>query len=191
MMNKATCNIYITSDDHFYHNNIIQYCNRPFASVEEMNSTLIHNWNNVVRPDDIVFNLGDFCLGSSDKVKDTLFQLNGHVILIMGNHDRRHPQIWWEKCGMALVVPHCVIFDDKYFMSHEPCMNYDRDAPLPLVRFYGHTHDKSPIAAEVACNICVEQTNYTPKLLVSQYSGNIKDVISQIKIVSGIEKLHY
>ena len=30
-----------------------------------MNETLIENWNRVVGQDDIVFHLGDFCLGGS------------------------------------------------------------------------------------------------------------------------------
>ena len=55
--------LFFTSDTHFNHTNILQYCNRPFKIVDQMNETIITNWNNVVEPDDIVFHLGDFCLG--------------------------------------------------------------------------------------------------------------------------------
>ena len=59
-------NFYI-SDTHFDHDNIIAFDNRPFLSTEEMNETLIANWNNVVTQSDCVYILGDFHWG---KAKD-------------------------------------------------------------------------------------------------------------------------
>ena len=44
--------IYFTADTHFDHANIIRFCNRPFATVEEMNETLITNWNRKVHAND-------------------------------------------------------------------------------------------------------------------------------------------
>lgn len=79
---------YFTSDLHFAHTNIIKYTNRPYESVEEMNLDLIRRWNDRVTPDDEVWVLGDFAMG---KLADSLplaLQLNGHKILIPGNHDR-------------------------------------------------------------------------------------------------------
>ncbi len=53
--------LYFTSDTHFGHKNIIQTCNRPFASVDEMDEAMVARWNQRVGPDDTVFHLGDFC----------------------------------------------------------------------------------------------------------------------------------
>ena len=80
-------NIFFTSDTHFWHDNIIKFCNRPFNSIEEMNDTIIENWNKVVGKNDIVFHLGDFCFCGSDKFKDIIERLNGYIYLILGNHD--------------------------------------------------------------------------------------------------------
>lgn len=89
--------VYFTSDTHFYHSNIIGFCKRPFKNVEDMNETLIGNWNRVVSQDDIVFHLGDFCLGGSHEWTKILNRLNGKIYLILGNSS---PD------GIGPVLPH-------------------------------------------------------------------------------------
>ena len=82
--------VFFTSDTHFYHGNIIRFCNRPFKDVEVMNETIISNWNNTVGQDDTIFHLGDFCLGGSAEWTKILDRLNGKIYLIMGNHDLKN-----------------------------------------------------------------------------------------------------
>ena len=82
--------VFFTSDTHLYHGNIIRFCNRPFKDVDMMNETIISNWNNTVGQDDIVFHLGDFCLGGSAEWTKMLDRLNGRIYLIMGNHDLKY-----------------------------------------------------------------------------------------------------
>jgi calcineurin-like phosphoesterase family protein len=81
--------IYFSSDHHFWHTNIIRFCNRPYASIEEMNEMLILNWNNTVKPDDIVYYLGDFSLATRP-VETVTPRLNGKKFLVPGNHDWAH-----------------------------------------------------------------------------------------------------
>ena len=84
------CNkLWFTSDTHFDHAAIIDYCERPFPDEAEMNRTLMSNWNNVVQPDDIIFILGDFSFQKRDTWAWRLDHLNGHKYFIKGNHD--HP----------------------------------------------------------------------------------------------------
>ena len=80
--------LFFTADLHFFHTNIIEFCDRPFKTVEEMNQTLIDNWNSVVKnADDTVIIDGDFAFtGNIHTIKNLLSQLNGEKILIKGNH---------------------------------------------------------------------------------------------------------
>jgi calcineurin-like phosphoesterase family protein len=80
--------VYVGHLAHFGHANIIKYCNRPFANVTEMDNTIIHNWNSVVQPEDIVYHLGDFAVGGGPAI-DYLRRLNGRLIFCWGNHDNR------------------------------------------------------------------------------------------------------
>lgn len=80
--------IWFTSDTHFYHGNIIRFCDRPFRYADEMTEQLIKNWNAVVQPNDQVYHLGDFAFASKGRVVELLCRLNGEKRIIAGNHDR-------------------------------------------------------------------------------------------------------
>ena len=82
--------IYFTSDLHLGHRGIIAMRNRPFADVEEMNRTLIANFNAVVHKDDTVYILGDLAHHMQvEDVNKIIEKLNGRKILIKGNHDKK------------------------------------------------------------------------------------------------------
>jgi calcineurin-like phosphoesterase family protein len=78
---------FFTADTHFGHGNIIRYCNRPFACVEEMDAALIARWNRRVGPADTVYHLGDFALGPKALWPAYRRQLNGTIVFILGNPD--------------------------------------------------------------------------------------------------------
>ena len=79
---------YFTSDTHYGHANVIKYSNRPFAHVDEMNEAMIAAWNRVVKPDDVVWHLGDFSFMTPEKTEAILMRLNGRKNLVFGNHDK-------------------------------------------------------------------------------------------------------
>jgi calcineurin-like phosphoesterase family protein len=78
--------IWMTSDQHFNHSKIIDYCDRPFDDVTEMNNALVQKYNEHVSTGDVVYHLGD--IGFGKMVFKYIDQLNGKKILIKGNHDR-------------------------------------------------------------------------------------------------------
>lgn len=92
---------FFTADEHYYHNNIIKYCNRPFENFDEMNETLIENHNLVVGKNDITIHAGDFCWLKNRGViyRSIVRRLNGGHIFIKGSHDywlkgTKTNQIW-------------------------------------------------------------------------------------------------
>ncbi len=79
---------YVISDHHFHHKNIIEYCDRPYDSVDEMDEVMVKRWNDVVDPDDEVLHLGDLTISSrTGRLLDLFETLNGSVVYVMGNHD--------------------------------------------------------------------------------------------------------
>lgn len=78
-------NIFITSDTHFDHFNIINYCRRPFKDINDMNMHMVVEWNKRVKPGQRVIHVGDFRFG----YKNFNQYLNGHITLVKGNHDMR------------------------------------------------------------------------------------------------------
>lgn len=132
--------VWFTSDTHFYHTNIINFCRRPFESIEEMNETLIANWNKVVGTNDIVFHLGDFCLGDSTKWNGILDRLNGKIYLILGNHDLRNFRVsYTERFELVTMQMNIEIDNQKICLNHYPFLCYDGsyDGAWQL---FGHMH---------------------------------------------------
>lgn len=78
---------FFISDTHFSHKSILDFENRPFSSVEEMDEVMIENWNKTIKMSDLVYHLGDFCLSNQARHLEIIKQLNGRIVLIKGNHD--------------------------------------------------------------------------------------------------------
>lgn len=131
---------FFTSDTHFYHANIIRFCNRPFNDVEQMNETLIANWNRVVQPEDTVFHLGDFCLGGSAEWTKILNRLNGKIYLILGNHDikniRQGYMRRFEEVAMQMRIE---IGKQSIYLNHYPFLSYG-GAYRGVWQLFGHVH---------------------------------------------------
>lgn len=79
---------FFTSDLHLGHARIIEFCNRPFNSVQHMNEEIVWRWNATVAPEDTVYILGDLAMGDLDDSLEVVARLSGNKILVPGNHDR-------------------------------------------------------------------------------------------------------
>lgn len=137
--------VWFTSDTHFAHRNIIEYCGRPFADVEAMDAAMIANWQAVVGPTDLVYHLGDFAFGPVENIGRYLSQLPGRIVLIRGNHDRR-PQAM-RRFPFAAVDEEVTIQDvgvlgepwpaGTFRLSHRPVND-----PTATACLHGHVHEK-------------------------------------------------
>jgi len=79
--------IFFTADTHFGHANIIKHCQRPFASVEEMDAAIIDRINARVAADDWLYHLGDFSFRGGDPAAYRARIRCRNVVLVLGNHD--------------------------------------------------------------------------------------------------------
>lgn len=131
---------FFTSDTHFGHANIIRFCNRPFKNVEEMDEALIENWNQVVSDDDTVFHLGDFAFGGSNVWKSIIPRLNGHINLIIGNHDRKNlRQGYMSSFGMVVPQLQIEIEGNPIYLNHYPFLCYG-GSYRGVWQLFGHVH---------------------------------------------------
>jgi calcineurin-like phosphoesterase family protein len=177
-----TGRVWFTSDLHFGHANVIGYSSRPFADVDDMNRTLVANWNARVGHEDTVWVLGDVAMG---KLADSLAfvgQLAGRKLLLTGNHDRcwaRHRKgveaatkqyldagfaeihnetVTFEIGGRHVVACHFPYRGDSHdhdrYVEARPC---DRGAWL----LHGHVHERWRVRGRMI-NVGVDAWQQTP-----------------------------
>lgn len=159
---------YFTSDLHLGHANIIKYCRRPFQnstesmlidlaykgiiplqelsiseeSVEKMDNQIIKSINTVVKKDDHLVILGDFCFsGSEFKEKMVEKYVNQieckNTILILGNHDEKQIMTKFFKH----VYDYCFfnIHGTNIVTCHYPMRSWYKQNKSGWM-LYGHTH---------------------------------------------------
>lgn len=118
----------------------IRLCNRPFATIEEMDETLIRNWNAKVTNGDTVYILGDLLFRNEKPAEEYLKQLKGKKHPIIGNHDRD----WVKKCNLEDFFESVnnlhFISDGKRQMTlcHYPMMSWPHMTRCYMV--FGHIH---------------------------------------------------
>lgn len=147
--------LYITSDLHYWHKNIIKYSNRPYpfdnSSLPIMNEDILKQFDELPEGSTIL-NLGDILLNSSktfDELKylvDRMKANNKKLWLIMGNHDRElsrylKKQDFENSYDLLVALGFDRVYDkpicmDGIIFTHEP-IYFDNGAKV----CYGHTHD--------------------------------------------------
>lgn len=182
--------VYVISDEHFDHKNIIYMTRNTFSSLEEMNEHIINSHNNIVDPDDIVIILGDFSFRTgTERLCDLVSKLNGHKYLIMGNHDKTERPDVYLKAGFEDVFLSPVKFNEDYY-SHYPlnATKESLDRPNNIlynylcdefsnsssgINYHGHQHIKENNGSREK-NVACEVVDYKP-LLVGRTKTSIEN----------------
>ena len=141
---------WITSDLHLFHDNIIVYCGRPYQTCDEMNSSIVGVWNDTVSSDDRVIVVGDLSaglMGRYSQLRALISQLNGHKILVRGNHDHQ-PDDWYISSGFESVTDW--LLEEGILFIHKPATQFNTDTMRICENLdykqivHGHIHDKRP-----------------------------------------------
>jgi len=164
-----TRNIWLISDTHFNHSNILNFKDknenliRKFSDVHDMNETMIDRWNKLVKPQDKVYHLGDVYFGDEKQASFLLSRLNGHKRLVVGNHDNLKAPIlhkyfekivlWRKLSDNGLLLTHVPV--------HESTLGEGRFKGKQIINVHGHTHQNGSPKGPYK-SVCVELTDYTP-----------------------------
>ncbi len=158
------------ADPHFYHEKIIGMVGRPFATVEDMNEELIKRYNELVKPYDLVFFMGDVVFGD-DANWEILRRLHGEKRLILGNHDtinfaKGHTRLldhfasieyWYKDKSAGMILSHVPLHQSQLISGG--AMN---DPATPrMFQIHGHTHESGSPPGPYR-SVCVELTDYKP-----------------------------
>ncbi len=121
---------------------------------------MITNWNNTVRPNDIVYHLGDFAYGDGSKSPDKYFnRLNGHKHLVIGNHDNKKTMsLPWASVSNYQEIS---IGKQRVVMLHY-AMRVWHHSYRGVWQLYGHSHLTLPEQDHLSFDIGVDGWNYTP-----------------------------
>jgi calcineurin-like phosphoesterase family protein len=165
-------NIWFTADTHFGHCNILKYSKRPFKDHEHMNEGIISRFNEVLKPGDTLYHLGDVC-HTAFPVKNWLDRMpNIQVHLILGNHDKKqllkHPKIVW--MGERKTIK---IDKDFFELFHYPIRSWNHKGH-GAYHLFGHCHGALP-NWDRSMDVGVDTNNFYP-YSVNEIINRLKDV---------------
>ena len=158
--------VWFVADPHFDHTNIIEFCSRPFNSVEEMNETILKNWKENIKPDDIVFFLGDMAFGrDSRSPRWWLTQLVGKIVYIKGSHDQGIRPTSTGLKGVLKVCRQAILEtpERRFLLTHIPSEAPPSEYPeWEDWVIHGHYHDTVPQFRPKRVNVSLEHSDYSP-----------------------------
>ncbi len=147
---------FFTSDEHYFHKNIIKYCDRPFDDVQQMKEKKINNHNQVVGVNDTTIHCGDFSFGSKELTyKKVISRLNGKHVFLKGDHDKwlgkSGSYMWLKRIqGQPIICAHYMM--RTWWLSHWNSWN-----------LFGHSHGgMNDLTVGKQMDVGVDSNNFYP-----------------------------
>ena len=154
--------IWFTADCHIGHANIIKYAFRPYNSIEEMNQSIIDNWNKVVRSDDLVYVLGDFILSNNIyEVKQILDSLRGSIVLLRGDHDKASIELYPERFKSIHSLLELKFSGYPSIILCHYCLRVWKKSHFNSWHLYAHSHSHLPSIGK-SHDVGVDNNKFTP-----------------------------
>ncbi len=191
--------IFFTADTHFLDRHLthdLHFARRNFLNVEDMDQTIIDNWNKKVGEEDTVYHLGDIAQTSSnnaghEKVFQILKQLNGQIVFIKGNHDPRalikylkkqqlttpdgKEKFYFHDVGTILKFDHY-----QFFLTHYPLI---LGISVNSINLHGHIHN-SAVSSPSNINVGVD----TPEIdYLAEHKRPFGQPFSQKEVVEMVQ----
>lgn len=129
-------NVWLWSDHHFGHKNIIGFSDRPYSDIWHMGEDLVKSHNCFVQHDDVCIFVGDFAFLPDDRANDILARMLGHKVLIIGNHDIHKKKLKQLNFDEIYLCAHMEVDGLDFFLSHYPW----REIPDGYFNIHGHEH---------------------------------------------------
>jgi len=149
-------NVFFTADQHYEHQLMLK--KRNFASIEEMNETMIEKHNSVVGRRDIVYIVGDFAWKNHWKF---VSRLNGKKVLILGSHDKMNQGTLAQFTEVSK-YREISVEGQRIVLFHNPIESWE-GMYRRVWHFYGHSHGRTIETRDrLRCDVGVDVWDYQP-----------------------------
>lgn len=183
--------IFFTSDTHFNHDREFVYSPRGFKTIQEMNGTLVKNWNETVGNDDDIYVLGDFFLGTDfNYIQEVLNKLNGRIHLVTGNHDTPSKITEYTSWNNIVEIADALRIRYKkreFFLCHYPVLtaSLEQNPDKAVINLFGHTHSKDKFYEDrpYMYNVAVDANDNKPveiEEILTAFNDKVKECISKL-----------
>jgi calcineurin-like phosphoesterase family protein len=155
-------NTWFTADFHLGHANIIRYCNRPFATVEEMDQAIVERLNASVKRDDVLCFLGNFSMGGKQRIFAYRRRIHcKKIFAVPGNHDKQARKLkeeFFRLDNLAEVSIHGQLI----VLCHYALRVWNR-SNRGSWHLYGHSHGRLPqVANSLSMDVGADTHNFRP-----------------------------